>query len=252
MTLLDIFGQIITQSPGTESFTEQVLVIVLLLLAAFILGYWIGRILLARYRNKSRELEAEIISIKAESMGYEDKKLEIETLNEKINLIESKNSQLRLDAKTNSSQDKTLLLEAQINTKDQTIIKLQSEIDLLKKDRAAFASVPSAAQGIPAKKEEPKKTKKVKSGKKSAGDDLKKIEGVGPKIQELLNEGGIFSFQDMIDAGIEPIQIILDKAGPQYKVHDPGTWTKQAKLAAKGKWDELYQMQTELKGGKKV
>jgi hypothetical protein len=33
-------------------------------------------------------------------------------------------------------------------------------------------------------------------------------------------------------------------------MHNPGTWPKQAKLAADGKWEELETLQKQLKGGK--
>ena len=43
---------------------------------------------------------------------------------------------------------------------------------------------------------------------------------------------------------------IRDSAGPHFASHDPGTWPKQAELAAVGKWDELKAWQDELSGGK--
>jgi len=33
-------------------------------------------------------------------------------------------------------------------------------------------------------------------------------------------------------------------------MHNPGTWPKQAEMAAEGKWDELKVWQDELDGGK--
>jgi large subunit ribosomal protein L27 len=81
-------------------------------------------------------------------------------------------------------------------------------------------------------------------------DDLKKIEGIGPKIAELLNEAGIVTFAALAAAPLERVQEILDAAGPRYKIHDPSTWGKQAELAAAGKWDELKAWQDELNGGK--
>ncbi len=80
-------------------------------------------------------------------------------------------------------------------------------------------------------------------------DDLKKIEGIGPKIQDLLNNDGIYSFADLAHAAISRLQRILDDAGPAYTVHNPKTWPDQAKLAAEGRWDELEKWQDELKGG---
>ena len=46
----------------------------------------------------------------------------------------------------------------------------------------------------------------------------------------------------------ENLKSILDEAG--LGMHDPGTWPKQAELAAKGDWDALKKWQDELDGGK--
>jgi large subunit ribosomal protein L27 len=88
-----------------------------------------------------------------------------------------------------------------------------------------------------------------KKGKKE-GDDLKKIEGIGPKIAELLNEAGITTFAQLSETSVERIQEILEAAGPRFSIHNPSTWPKQAELAAAGKWDELKAWQDELDGGK--
>ena len=94
--------------------------------------------------------------------------------------------------------------------------------------------------------EAPAKEAKV-SGK---GDDLKLVEGIGPKIQEHLNAADIFTFADLADASVETIQGVLDNAGSAYKMHDPSTWPDQAALARDGKMDELKVWQDNLKGGK--
>jgi ribosomal protein L27 len=90
-------------------------------------------------------------------------------------------------------------------------------------------------------------TVSVKSGKP---DDLKKIEGIGPKIEELLHEAGIKTFAQLSETSAEKIKEILEAAGPRYTMHNPSTWAKQAALAAEGKWDELKKWQDELDGGK--
>ncbi len=86
----------------------------------------------------------------------------------------------------------------------------------------------------------------------SNSDDLKKIEGIGPKIASLLNESGIFTFAQLAESDPDEIRNILDAAGPRYRIHDPTTWPAQAGLAAQGKWEELQQLQDELKGGKEA
>ncbi|GAB4005833.1 hypothetical protein GCM10028808_06530 [Spirosoma migulaei] len=84
----------------------------------------------------------------------------------------------------------------------------------------------------------------------TSGDDLTKIEGVGPKIAELLNNAGITTFAQLADAQDETVQQVLVDAGPRFNVHDATTWNEQAALARDGKWDELTELQDRLKGGK--
>ena len=81
-------------------------------------------------------------------------------------------------------------------------------------------------------------------------DDLTKIEGIGPKIKGLLNDDDIWSFNQLSETSVKQIQGILDKAGPRYRVHNPGNWPKQAKLAAQDDWEELKKLQNSLKGGR--
>lgn len=89
-----------------------------------------------------------------------------------------------------------------------------------------------------------------KPAKASKGDDLKIIEGIGPKIAELLIADGISNFRELADAPVDRIKEILEKAGARYKMHDPTSWPQQAGLAADGKMDELKVLQDQLKAGK--
>jgi len=82
--------------------------------------------------------------------------------------------------------------------------------------------------------------------------NLKIVEGVGPKIEQLLKDGGINNWQDLAEATLERLQEILTAAGERYRIHDPNTWSNQATLAAAGKWAELDKYQDELKGGRVV
>jgi predicted flap endonuclease-1-like 5' DNA nuclease len=82
-------------------------------------------------------------------------------------------------------------------------------------------------------------------------DDLTKIEGVGPKIAELLKAAGIVTFKDLSTAKAATVKSILDAAGKRFQMHDPSTWAEQSKLAANGEWEKLAKLQDALKGGKK-
>ena len=81
-------------------------------------------------------------------------------------------------------------------------------------------------------------------------DDLKAIEGIGPKIEGLLHAAGLHTWLVLAETPVEKIKSILDEAGSHYQLADPGTWPKQAELAALGKWAELEQLQRHLKGGR--
>jgi len=86
----------------------------------------------------------------------------------------------------------------------------------------------------------------------AAQDDLTKIEGVGPKIQELLYANGISSYETLAGCSPEQLKSILDNSGGAMAVHDPSTWPDQAKLAAVGEWDKLTEWQNQLDGGREV
>lgn len=102
-----------------------------------------------------------------------------------------------------------------------------------------------------AKKAAAPKVAPVASSAKTA-DDLKKIEGIGPKIAEILAASGVITYNDLADASVDSLKSTLEAAGNRYKAHDPSTWAAQAKMAAEGKWDELKVWQDELDGGRVV
>lgn len=102
-------------------------------------------------------------------------------------------------------------------------------------------------------KSTPEKPKSEKASKTIAKpDNLKRVEGIGPKIEQLLKAENIASFKDLSKAKIKVLEKVLEKAGSRYNMHSPETWPQQAKLLADGKMDELRKLQDELKGGRKI
>jgi large subunit ribosomal protein L27 len=83
-------------------------------------------------------------------------------------------------------------------------------------------------------------------------DDLKIIEGVGPKIETLLKEGGINTWAELAEAPVDRLKEILDAAGPRYQIHNPSTWPAQSKFAAEGRFEELKEYQEMLIGGRDI
>ena len=106
------------------------------------------------------------------------------------------------------------------------------------------------AKAKPAKKTVTRKVTAKKRAVRSA-DDLTKIEGIGPKIAQLMNDAGIMTFANMAKCSVTRMQKVLNAAGSRYKMHNPSTWAQQAGLAAKGEWTKLTKLQKKLNGGKK-
>lgn len=94
--------------------------------------------------------------------------------------------------------------------------------------------------------------KKAAAKKGPKPDDLKIVEGIGPKIEQLLKEGGINNWEDLANAAVDRLKEILEAAGSRYQIHDPSSWPAQAKFAVEGKWDDLKDYQEMLIGGRDV
>lgn len=81
-------------------------------------------------------------------------------------------------------------------------------------------------------------------------DDLTIVEGIGPKINQVLHAAGIQSLSQLSDSEVTHLKEILSAAG--IRLADPTIWPEQAKLAAVGDQETLKALQATLKGGRKV
>jgi NADH-quinone oxidoreductase subunit I len=126
-----------------------------------------------------------------------------------------------------------------------------------KREAAEARKVAAAKKAAEAKKEAENKTEAVKkaaaveSPAPSEPDDLKRIEGIGPKISSLLQAAGITTFAQLAETDADRIKQILEEADPKLlRLADPSTWPRQARLATSGKWEALERWQERLKGGR--
>jgi len=83
-------------------------------------------------------------------------------------------------------------------------------------------------------------------------DNLTVVEGIGPKIAELLAANGIATFAALAATPAERLKEILLSGGRRFAIADPTTWPQQAALAASGDTDGLAALQASLKGGRKA
>lgn len=119
-----------------------------------------------------------------------------------------------------------------------------AEVAPVVEEVAAPAPVVEASEVAPAAEEE------AVVATDGPEDNLKVVEGIGPKIEGLLKEAGIRTWRTLSTTSVDRISEILTAAGPRYAIHNPSTWPNQAELAADGKWDELEELQERLNGGK--
>jgi len=143
--------------------------------------------------------------------------------------------------------------EADSEAKAEQIRKLKGDLMMCEGERNALREQAANADGGGASKKAAVAAVAASflfAGKKWKADDLKIVEGVGPKIEELLHEAGIKTWKALSKTSSDDIKDILEAAGPSYNIHDPSTWAQQAELADQGKWDELKKWQDELNAGK--
>ena len=84
---------------------------------------------------------------------------------------------------------------------------------------------------------------------KTGADDLTAVEGIGPKISELLQADGIVTFAQLAAAKVNKLEDILKTAGSRYAMAKPGTWPEQAALLASGDYAGFEKLAEELDGG---
>jgi predicted flap endonuclease-1-like 5' DNA nuclease len=84
----------------------------------------------------------------------------------------------------------------------------------------------------------------------AAADDLTRVEGIGPKISHVLREAGILTYAQLAGTGLNELELMLHKAG--IRLADPGTWPEQASLASAREWEALKELQSHLKGGRRI
>jgi predicted flap endonuclease-1-like 5' DNA nuclease len=150
-------------------------------------------------------------------IGYITKKSEVENLESKLSLLDA--------AVDDFYKTKEVVAVSPIP------VAIENKLPEPAVERNAPVVVPTVAPVIP--------------------DDLKLVEGIGSKIEQLLNNEGIFTFAQLASTSPERIKEILVAAGSRFQMHDPFTWPEQSALARDGKLEELKTWQNELKKGRK-
>jgi hypothetical protein len=73
--------------------------------------------------------------------------------------------------------------------------------------------------------------------------NLTLIEGISPQIEEVLNQSGISTYNDLAFLPVNKLRKILKAGGKRLAMPYPETCSLRAKLAADGHWEGLKQLQ---------
>jgi len=99
---------------------------------------------------------------------------------------------------------------------------------------AAAAAVETVAEPVEAPKAaEPAPAPKPKRAKASGKDDLKRVEGIGPKMEKALHAAGIDTFARLSEVSEDELRAAIEAQGMRFAPSIP-TWAKQAAFLAAG------------------
>lgn len=190
---------------------------------SFLAGFFVKHYLNKKLYKELAEYKQQLVNYQSTFISTEE-----ETISLKQTVQRQKQELQHLISSKNSNNDITNF-KKQLAEKDEEIVLLRSELVLLKEKELMIAK---------------KSTSEYLAIKK---DDLKIIEGIGPKIEKMLFEAKIFTYEELKNQSPEKLSfIIIHLGGDRYKIHDPTSWPIQAEMAYIGNWTELKNYQKEL------
>ncbi len=176
----------------------------------------------------------------------------------KVSALRDRNAELEAEVKRLNGSVSTLTAEgtdlrvkltqadAHLEERKGTISKLRSDFIILESERNTLRDAAALAAGATMAHAE----KITFNGVVYKWDDLKIVEGIGPKIEELLHAAGIKTWHALANTAEAHLVQIIDDAGPRFQMHNPATWAEQSRMADASEWDALKKYQDELTAGR--
>ena len=140
-----------------------------------------------------------------------------------------------------------LLLRHWLGRRDRKVLVPVEMIELPSVREMAEDGIPEKVTAEPPPRPEPAAS--VEDMTSPEPDDLKRIEGIGPKVAELLQAAGITTFEQLAQSDVEHLGQILKEVG--LAMINPATWPEQARLAAAGDWDKFQALHAKLKSNRR-
>ena len=166
---------------------------------------------------------------------------EVKTLNTSVGRLTAEGTDLRVQLTQ---------ADAQLEDRKATISKLRNDLIIVESERNLLRGAPKE-EGKGGKEAAKSHVEKITFlGVDYQWDDLKIVEGIGPKIEGLLLAAGINSWKALSETSETLLMQMLDEAGPRFQMHNPATWPEQARLADNSDWEGLQKYQEELTGGR--
>jgi large subunit ribosomal protein L4 len=148
----------------------------------------------------------------------------------------------------------TAVKAAGLNTYDilrhQQLVADKGVLEALHSDKApvAKAAAPKAAKAVA--EVQTLKAAVEPAAKSTGGDDLKRIEGIGPKINDALIAAGITTFAQLENASEDALKAALEAASLRF-APSLGTWAEQAGYLARGDEAGFVALTESLVAGRK-
>ena len=186
---------------------------------------------LAAAQSEIRELKSEVTRYQQQEKQLKDYQVQLQAKMEELQRATKEISEAQTQLQTLREHVATA------ETKAQPVVAMPVE----EPPKEETPPVRAVAEP-PAKKSSPKKATHAEP------DNLRKVQGIGPKVAQILNEAGIQTFAQLAQTDVDRLKAILEEAGPSFKWMNPESWPKQAGFAAKGDSESLKKFQAELSG----
>lgn len=248
-------------NPTAELYTAGIahlLPLLVMFMGTLVLGTLIGHAFRPVHKDTSAPLQLEIGALKRELEDLREKNFVAAGLMAQRAAIREE----EFAEERKRTKQETAALNAQTNALKVAVAAARRPLppeEPSARDKARVASLEKVAARVPALLKELAALRELVANEESArtlpqpkplrpkaANDLKMVDGIGPKIAEHLNKHGLRTWGDVARAKPEELKKVLREAGDRFHMHDPSSWPKQCRLMVEDRWEELHKYQQGL------